>query len=164
MTASPDDAAASDSPPRADVGPAAPSFPGSPGRRRPEDHPMPQHPPTHDETVRMRGDGPSGRPTLEGQRVTSPAPATATGTATSTAPATGQTPVHAQAAAQSAAPANRPQDHDAVPEREFDDTRPVTRAWLQGAPETDTRSESADATAVVSPQPLGDQEDATQQF
>src|SRR5215210_914624 len=94
MRASPDDAVASDSPPRADVGPAAPSFPGSPGRRRPEEHPMSQHPPAPDETVRMRGDGPSGRPTLEGQRVSPPA--------TSTPPAT-QSPVHAQAAGQGSA-------------------------------------------------------------
>src|SRR5688572_21599727 len=98
MTASPDDAAASDSPPRADVGPAAPSFPGSPGRRRPEDHPMPQQSPAHDETVRMRGDGPNGRPTPDGQRGNPAAP----GTATSTSPAIGHTPVHAQAAGQSA--------------------------------------------------------------
>ena len=33
---------------------------------------MTQHPPAPDETVRMRGDGPSGRPTLEGQRATPP--------------------------------------------------------------------------------------------
>ncbi len=122
---------------------------------------MPQHPPTHDETVRMRGDGPSGRPTLEGQRATAPAPSTATGTV----PATGQTPVHAQAAAQSAPPAaTRPQDDEPAADREFDDTRPVGRDWLQGAPEADTRTEPADATAVVSSEPLVDQEYATQQF
>ena len=117
---------------------------------------MPQHPPAHDETVRMRGDGPSGRPTLEGQRVTPPAPSTATDTALPT----GHTPVHAQAAAQSAPPA-------AVPESEFDDTRPVGRDWLQGAPEATeahARTEPGDATAIVSSQPLGDQEYATQQF
>src|SRR6476620_288847 len=84
MTASPDDAAAS-SPPRAAGGPAAPSFPGTPGRRPPEDSPMPQRPaltddrlsadrfsddtvrhdPLPDETVRMRADGPApdGAPT-----------------------------------------------------------------------------------------------------
>ena len=112
---------------------------------------MPQHPPTHDETVRMRGDAPSGRPTLEGQRVTPPAQSSATGTT----PATGQTPVHAQAAAQGAPPAA---------DREFDDTRPVGRDWLQGAPDADTRTEPGEATAVVSPQPLVDQEYATQQF
>src|SRR4051812_49703624 len=102
MTASPDDAAASSAPPRAGGGPAAPSFPGSPGRRHPEDSPMPQRPalsddrlsddtvrhePLPDETVRMRADG--------------PAPDGA------------------------AAP---------VPARFADDTRPVTRDWLLGAP------------------------------
>src|SRR3954452_17212785 len=74
MTASPDDAAASSVPPRADGGPAAPSFPGAPGRRPPEDSPMPQRPTLTedrlpgdtgrherlpDETVRMRADGPA---------------------------------------------------------------------------------------------------------
>ena len=62
MTASPDDAAASSTPPRAGGGPAAPSFPGTTGRRTPEEFPMPQHPAmpddtVHDETVRMRPDG-----------------------------------------------------------------------------------------------------------
>src|SRR4051794_7487885 len=65
MTASPDDAAGSDIPPRRDRGPAAPSFPGTPGRRRPEEAPMP---PEHDETVRLSAGGPSGRPTPIGQR------------------------------------------------------------------------------------------------
>src|SRR4051794_1460551 len=68
MTASYDDAAASSAPPRAVGGPAAPSFRGTPGRRPPEDSPMPQHDtlsddtvahdPLPDETVRMRADGP----------------------------------------------------------------------------------------------------------
>ena len=68
MTASPDDAAASDAPLRAGIGPAAPSFPGTPGRRSPEDSPMAQHTPAPDETVRMRSDGPDGRPPLNGNR------------------------------------------------------------------------------------------------
>src|SRR3954468_25103788 len=74
MTASPDEPAASSVPPRADGGPAAPSFPGTPGRRPPEDSPMSQRPtlsddrlsddtvrhePLPDETVRMRADGPA---------------------------------------------------------------------------------------------------------
>src|SRR4051794_16432369 len=119
MTASPDDAAASSAPPRAGGGPAAPSFPGSPGRRHPEDSPMSQRPtlsdrlsddrtsedgltearlpddrvrpePLADETVRMRADGP--------------------------APDGGPAPLPAEFA---------------------DDTRPVTRDWLLGAPHTD---------------------------
>src|SRR4051812_703389 len=65
MTASPDDAAGSDIPPRRDRGPAAPSFPGTPGRRRPEEAPMP---PEHDETIRLAAGGPSGRPTPTRQR------------------------------------------------------------------------------------------------
>jgi vancomycin resistance protein YoaR len=54
---------------------------------------MTQHPPAQDETVRMRADGPDGRPTL-----------------------------HSTAAA---------------PGGEPDDTRPVTRDWLLGAPAAD---------------------------
>src|SRR3954466_5352245 len=72
MTASPDDAAASDSPPRADVGPAAPSFRGTPGRRRPEDPYMPQHSPVSDETVRMRPDDSAGRTPLDVRAGTEP--------------------------------------------------------------------------------------------
>src|SRR3954453_16975311 len=72
MTASPDDAAASDSPPRADVGPAAPSFRGTPGRRRPEDPYMPQHSPVSDETVRMRPDDSAGRTPLDVRGGTGP--------------------------------------------------------------------------------------------
>src|SRR4051812_35536403 len=90
MTASPDDAAASDVPLRAGVGPAAPSFPGTPGRRSPEDSPMPQHTPAPDETVRMRPDGADGRPPLNGN-------------------------LHAR-------------------REEADETRPVPRDWLSGAP------------------------------
>src|SRR4051812_12491452 len=72
MTASPDDAAASDSPPRADVGPAVPSFRGTPGRRRPEDPYMPQHSPVSDETVRMRPDDSAGRTPLDVRGGTEP--------------------------------------------------------------------------------------------
>src|SRR4051812_41543269 len=72
MTASPDDAAASDSPPRADVGPAAPSFRGTPGRRRPEDPYMPQHSPVSDETVRLRPDDSAGRTPLDVRGGTGP--------------------------------------------------------------------------------------------
>jgi vancomycin resistance protein YoaR len=102
----------------------------------------------------MRGDGPSGRPTLEGQRVSPPAPGASP--ATSTTPATGQTPVHAQGSAQGA-----------PPDVEFDDTRPVGRDWLSGAPQTNApepQSDSGDATAVVFTKPQDDQDDATQQF
>jgi hypothetical protein len=51
MKLSPDDAAASSVPPRADEGPAAPSFPGTPGRRPPEDSPMSQRPTLTDDLV-----------------------------------------------------------------------------------------------------------------
>src|SRR5688572_24014384 len=96
MTASPDDAAASPTPPRAGGGPAAPSFSGTTGPRIPED-PMSHHPTAHDETVRMRGDGPDGRPPLD---------------------------------------AGRPASDGSRPEQDrFDDTRPVTRDWLLGAPD-----------------------------
>src|SRR6476469_4263147 len=102
MTAAPDDAVASSSPARAG-GAAAPSFPGTPGRRPPEDSAMPQRPalsderlsddtvkhdPLPDETVRMRTDGP--------------------------------------------APDGGPAQPDID---DADETRPVTRDWLLGAPE-----------------------------
>jgi vancomycin resistance protein YoaR len=61
---------------------------------------MPQHPPTHDETVRLGSAGPNGRPSPDAAR---PEPS---------------------GVARGAS------------EREFDDTRPVTRDWLQGAPES----------------------------
>src|SRR3954463_1451397 len=119
MTASPDDAAASSVPLRADGGPAAPSFPGTPGRRPPEDSPMPQRPtlsddrlsddtvqhaPLVDETVRMRADGP----------------------------------------APDGGPAARPVDP-------ADDTRPVTRDWLLGAPDTDPGTPPAPVTSSAAP-------------
>src|SRR3954468_3220895 len=102
MTASPDDAAASDSPPRADVGPAAPSFRGTPGRRRPEDPYMPQHSPVSDETVRMRPDDSAGPIPLDVRGGTGPDEF----------------------------------EPDGFGPDEFDDTRPVPRDWLRGAPET----------------------------
>src|SRR4051812_27924500 len=106
MTASPDDAAGSSTPPRAEGGPAAPSFPGTPGTRRPEESPMSQ-PPVHDETVRMRADELDSRPPLEPSR---PAPADD----------------------------DTPEPPTSFPaEGEVDDTRPVPRDWLSGAPEDD---------------------------
>src|SRR3954447_13284808 len=105
MTASPDDAAGSAVPPRRGEGPAAPSFPGTPGRRRPEEAPMP---PEHDETIRMSGAAPGGRPSPTGQR-----PAVDRGAAEQ--------------------PAAAPRATHAAPDREPDDTRPVGREWLHGA-------------------------------
>src|SRR5215218_5931014 len=116
MTASPDDAAGSSHPPRAEGGPAAPSFPGTPGTRRPEEIPMSQ-PPAHDETVRMRNDGPDSRPPVEPSRAF---------------PAEGDTPEP-----QNSFPAGG----------EVDDTRPVPRDWLSGAPE----DEAVETTAYVPP-------------
>src|SRR4051794_18557136 len=113
MAASPDDAAASDVPPRADAGPAAPSFPGTPDRRPPEDRPVTQHSPPHDETVRMPADG--RRPHLAGVRPTVP-------TASGERPGTGERPEAA----------------------EPDETRPVTRDWLLGAPPAESAATAAD--------------------
>src|SRR4051794_5351871 len=103
MKLSPDDAAAF---PRSE-GPAAPSFPGTPGRRRPEDSPMPQTRDGHDvvqaapdETARLAG-GPSATP-----------------------------PPVAGAHGQSARHGQPPAAADDT-EREFDDTRPVSREWLK---------------------------------
>src|SRR3954447_4765045 len=112
MKLSPDDAAASSSPPRADEGPAAPSFPGTPGRRRPEDSPIPQTRDGHDavqaapdETARLAG-GPAATPP----------------------PASG---VHGQSARHGQPPV--PAAAPAEPDREFDDTRPVSREWLKAS-------------------------------
>jgi vancomycin resistance protein YoaR len=79
----------------------------------------------------MPADGPTGRPSPDGTRVPPPAVGTATG----------HTPVHAQAAAQGAA-ATPAADH------EVDDTRPVTRDWLSGAPEAAVEAPDAVATPV----------------
>src|SRR3712207_670937 len=116
MTASPDDAAGSSSPPRAEGGPAAPSFPGIPGTRQPEESPMSQAP-GHDETMRIRNDGPDSRPPVEPSRPVS---------------AEGDTP--------------EPQNPPPV-EGEVDDTRPVPRDWLDGAP----GDEALETTAHVPP-------------
>src|SRR3954453_8712758 len=119
MTASPDDAAASDSPPRADVGPAAPSFRGTPGRRRPEDPYMPQHSPVSDETVRMRPDDSAGRTPLDVRGGHEP---------------------------------------DELDPDEFDDTRPVPRDWLRGAPET---TQAEQPPAAGEPEPVAAASDDT---
>src|SRR3954465_8430326 len=111
MKLSPDDAAAFPPP----EGPAAPSFPGSPGRRRPEDSPMPQQTrdghdsvqASPDETTRLAG-GPSA------------VPPPATG-------AHGQSGRHGQPPVP---PAAQPTSAG-----EPDDTRPVSREWLKTSPE-----------------------------
>jgi vancomycin resistance protein YoaR len=46
---------------------------------------------------------------------------------------------------------------------EFDDTRPVTRDWLRGAPETGTEAATDDATDMVAAEPIADG-DHTEQF
>jgi vancomycin resistance protein YoaR len=83
---------------------------------------MPQHPPAHDETVRFRPDGANGRPAFDSPRppVENPRPAPDAG-------------------------AGDPRTSGG----EFDDTRPVTRDWLLGAPDAvdsaaDDRSAEAD--------------------
>src|SRR3954468_23254150 len=107
MKLSPDDAAAF---PRSE-GPAAPSFPGSPGRRRPEDSPMPQQTrdghdavqASPDETTRLAG-GPSAVPP----------------------PAAG---AHGQSARHGQPPV--PATAEAPATGEMDDTRPASRAWMK---------------------------------
>src|SRR3954466_6998063 len=134
MTASPDDAAASDSPPRADVGPAAPSFRGTPGRRRPEDPYMPQHSPVSDETVRMRPDDSAGRTPLDVRGGTEP---------------------------DEFEPDEFEPDEfesDEFDLDEFDDTRPVPRDWLRGAPET---SQAEQPPAAGEPEPVAATSDDT---
>ncbi|MET0765589.1 MAG: VanW family protein [Blastococcus sp.] len=74
---------------------------------------MSQHPPAHDETVRFRPDGPSGHPPLDGPR-----------------PAT-ENPRPVPEIPRSGMDGSRPSAG------EPDDTRPVTRDWLLGAPDSD---------------------------
>jgi vancomycin resistance protein YoaR len=81
---------------------------------------MPQHPPAHDETVRFRPDGPNGRPPLDGPR-----------------PAA-EDPRPAPDAPRADTGAPRPSDG------ESDDTRPVTRDWLLGAPDAVVESSADD--------------------
>src|SRR3954452_8673443 len=118
MKLSPDDAAAF---PRSE-GPAAPSFPGSPGRRRPEASPMPQQTrdghdavqASPDETARLAG-GPSAVPP----------------------PAAG---AHGRSARHGRAPVPA-----AAPPGSSDDTRPVPGEWLRtsAAPEQPTAEDRA---------------------
>src|SRR5919199_6873843 len=124
MKLSPDDAAASSDPLHRDQGPAAPSFPGTPGRRRPEDSPMPQQTrdghdsvqASPDETTRLAG-GPSAVPP----------------------PATGG---HGQSARHGQPPV--PATPESRSTGEIDDTRPVSREWLKATPETAPAPEPAD--------------------
>src|SRR3712207_6063217 len=106
MTASPDDAAASSVPPRAGGGPAAPSFSGTSGPRTPEDSPMTQRPVLSDDTVRHE------RSPDETVRMRGDGPDR-----------------------RPALDGQRPEPAAAAPEGEVDDTRPVTRDWLLGAPD-----------------------------
>jgi vancomycin resistance protein YoaR len=94
-------------------------------------NPAPHSPapaPAPDETVRMRGDEVSGRPQPDGTRA---APATA-----SPGPAVAQT---------KAGPTE--------PTGEVDDTRPVTRDWLQGAPDPVPGHGPADPPEIIEPAP-----------
>src|SRR3954469_7559494 len=102
MKLSPDDAAASSVPPGAGEGPAAPSFPGTPGRRRPEDTPMPQ------QTRAEHGAAPDETARLAGGPVAAPPPLTGAAPA-----AHGQSAVHVQPLPPQARPA--PQDPSAPP-------------------------------------------------
>lgn len=85
---------------------------------------MAQQPPAHDETVRMRADGADSRPPVEASRP----------------------------AAEGDAP--HPPEGSAGDGREVDDTRPVPRDWLSGAPEAETGAETE--AAAEPPQPDGE--------
>src|SRR4051794_14936163 len=151
MKLSPDDAAASSVPPRADEGPAAPSFPGTPGRERPEDAPMPQQPPAvHDETARL-GDGlvsgppPTGVPPVHAQsarRGQPAAPVPADQPPATRAPADG-TLVDETRADESPAEA-LPAEEASAADREWDDTRPVSREWMTAGTRDAVDDEPAD--------------------
>jgi len=84
-------------------------------------------PPGHDETVRMRGDGPDSRPPVEPSR---------------TAPAEADTP-----GPQNTFPAAG----------EVDDTRPVPRDWLSGAPEGEAAGTTTQVGPVASPAAFPDE-------
>src|SRR3954454_5949633 len=124
MKLSPDDAAASSVPPGAGEGPAAPSFPGSPGRRRPEDSSMRQ------QTRAEHGAAPDETARLAGGPVVAPPP---TGAAS---------PAHGQ----SAAPGRPVRAQSTYADRP-DDTRPVSREWRTDPPEAD-ESSAPDRPAV----------------
>src|SRR3954447_24175890 len=165
MKLSPDDAAASFVPPRADEGPAAPSFPGTPGRERPEDSPMPQQPPAvHDETARL-GDGPvpapppapppAGAPAAHAQSPRHGQPSAlvpadqprGTRAPVDTIPAD-ECPAEVTLVGLTAAPGAPPPAEEASAEgREWDDTRPVSREWMTA----DTRDTADDAPAQEAP-------------
>jgi vancomycin resistance protein YoaR len=82
---------------------------------------MSQQPPGHDETVRMRSDGTDSRPPVEASRQ---------------AAVDGDTP--------------EPQNVLAA-DAEVDDTRPVPRDWLSGAPENDAAGSAVQADPVQAP-------------
>ena len=139
---------------------------------------MSQHTPAPDETVRMRADGPTGRPAPDGTRVSPPAVGTATGQTAVHAQGSGQGSAAASSPAQAEAPVDTPVDtpvespvaaETPAPETppaggttddEIDDTRPVTRDWLSGAPQVTgedrvgTADTADDATGVLADAPL----------
>src|SRR3954447_22710408 len=117
MKLSPDDAAASFVPPGAGEGPAAPSFPGTPGRRRSEDSPMPQ------QTRADHGAAPDETARLAGGPVVAPPPPTG-----AVPVAQGQSAVHGQLL--SAQPLPTESEYADQP----DDTRPVSREWMRVSP------------------------------
>ncbi|MGY2130198.1 VanW family protein [Blastococcus sp. SYSU DS0617] len=87
---------------------------------------MSQQPPAHDETVRLRSDGPDSRPPVEPSRP---------------AADDGDTP--------------EPQISPTAP-GEVDDTRPVSRDWLSGAPEGDPGTTAPQGLADAPSAPQGD--------
>jgi vancomycin resistance protein YoaR len=100
---------------------------------------MSQQPPASDETVRFRGDAPDRRPPLDGSR-----PAAA---AAPHVPANdGADPAVSPAGSAS-------NGRDSEPAGAADDTRPVTRDWLLGAPQTGESAARATPSGPPSGQP-----------
>ena len=93
---------------------------------------MTQNPPAHDETVRMPADGAVGRPQPDGRR-----------------PGLATMP-HTRADATA----------DQEPDGEPDDTRPVTRDWLRGAPGSDSSSAPAAGDRPDEPSAAGTGDDS----
>ena len=150
---------------------------------------MSQHPPVTDETVRFRGDAPDARPPVDGARhaAGTPQPPAAAGRpATVTRPSAQAAPAsdgpaedgpaedgrNASAVDEPAPQGPRAPVSEPVPARpvrpaaefdgEPDDTRPVTRDWLQGAPEDGEPARSAPAVPDShGPPPSAQEENGT---
>jgi vancomycin resistance protein YoaR len=132
---------------------------------------MSQHPPAqdgtvHDETVRMRADRPDGRPSPEA-RASAPDPTASSAPEDTATPQAGTTPEDTPSPQAGTTPEDTstpqagtaPEDTSTpaagtAPEYTADDTRPVTRDWLLGAPDAGNRTPSVQSADDRSTQAL----------